>query len=135
MENLLGELCSIFLNSFEEGRNIKENFLYYNLKLDKVDRITEIIKQLRSLNKENDYLYDIIIIVAFHQSLPNCEKFQHFPLLTNKEILELFTTPRLLDLMRILMVNDTASHCLHPAMNESININKSLDSVFQAIFK
>jgi hypothetical protein len=64
---------------------------------------------LISQSENNEWIVDVIKLVAFHQSFPNTVGFMNFPLL-DEGLVKLFFDYRLIDMMKIIMVNDSASH-------------------------
>ncbi len=78
--------------SFEEEEN-KYNNLVYNINFKYFDDIEKFLLKLK-LHKENKWIYEILILIIFHQSLPNNDPNLHGrhinePLLDEKYIKEL----------------------------------------------
>ena len=86
-------------------------------------------------HEENKWIYDIIILIIFHHSLPNDDKngkHLHNPLLDKKYIKELFDL-RLLELMRIILIYDSSSHCPFEG-NWEQKIDKHFDQIIKELF-
>ena len=69
-------------------------------------------------------------MIIFHQSLPNNDKKMNRPLLEEKYIKSFFTK-RLVELMRIIMIYDSASHSLFAGGTWCKQINKHMDDVYK----
>ena len=83
------------------------------------------------LHKENKWIYQIMILTIFHQSLSNNNPKLHGrhinePLLDEKYIKELFDI-HLLELMRIFLIYDSSSHCLFSSSIWEQEIDKYFD--------
>jgi hypothetical protein len=82
-------------------------------------------------HKENKWIYEVLILIIFHQSLPNNDQNLHGrhinePILDIKYINELFDI-RLLELMRIILIYDSSSHCLFGKAKWEQKIDKHFD--------
>lgn len=73
-------------------------------------------------------MIDVFVLVTFHQSLPNTKLHMNKVLLEDHFIKQLFDW-RLLELMRIVMVNDSAAHSLFSGKSFAEEINKNLDEL------
>jgi hypothetical protein len=101
----------------------------YILSLENFREIMNNLKQLIELNTDNKFIYDVIVLIAFHQSLPNMKEHMNHPLLEDEMIKEVFYSSRLIELMRILMVNDSAAHSMFARTSFSLEVNENLDNV------
>ena len=63
------------------------NYIYYNLSFDNFENIEKFLLKLQ-LHKENKWIYEISILILFHQSLPNNDKHMNYPLLEEKCVSE-----------------------------------------------
>ena len=80
--------------------------------------------------EKNEWIYDICVLIIFHQSLPNNDKKMNDPLLEEKYI-KIFFTKRLIELMRIIMIYDSASHSSFYGGIWIPQINKHIDEIDQ----
>jgi hypothetical protein len=75
----------------------------------------------------NNWIIDVVKLVMFHQSLPNAKSHMNQPILNSEEFKSFFDN-RLLQLMKIIMVNDSASHSkwINEGVTDEIieNLNK-----------
>ena len=115
--------------SFEQEEN-KFNDLVYNINFNHFDNIEKFLLKLK-LHKENIWIYQIMILIIFHQSLPNNNPQLHGrhinePLLDEKYVKELFDI-HLLELMRIILIYDSSSHCLLSTSKWEQEIDKYFD--------
>ena len=115
--------------SFKKEEN-KFNDLIYNICFDYFDDIEKFLLKLK-LHEENKWIYQIMILIIFHQSLPNNNPKLHGrhinePLLDEKYIKELFDI-HLLELMRIILIYDSSSHCLFSSSIWEQKIDKYFD--------
>ena len=100
--------------SYGEEKDKYDN-LIYNINFNKFYDIEKFLLKLK-LHKENKWIYEIVLLIMFHQSFPNnnpkkAGKHINYPLLDDKYIKELFDI-RLIELMRIILIYDSSSHCL-----------------------
>ncbi len=109
--------------SFEYIELIERN--YYNMSLDKINEMDKFIIYLKEMNN-NKWIYDIFILIFFHQSLPNNDDNMNKPLLPELYIKKYFNK-RLIELMRIIMVYDSCSHSLFRGGIWVSQINKHID--------
>ena len=121
--------------SFEKTEN-KNNYLVYNINFKNFDDIEKFLLKLK-LHKENKWIYEIMILIMFHQSLPNNESHLHGrhvnePILDKKYIMELFDV-RLLELMRIILIYDSSSHCLFGNSKWEQKIDKHFNKLIHSI--
>ena len=119
--------------SFEKEEN-KYNNLAYSLNFKNINDIIKFLLKIK-LHKENIWIYQIMILILFHQSLPNNNPALHGrhinePLLEEKYIKELFDV-HLLELMRIILIYDSSSHCL---LSNSI-WEQEIDKYFNSLIK
>ena len=115
--------------SFEKEEN-KYNSIVYNISFNNFDDIKKFLFKLK-LHKENKWIYEVLILIIFHQSLPNNDAHLHGrhvnePLLDEKYINELFDI-HLLELMRIILIYDSSSHCLFGSSKWEQKIDKHFD--------
>jgi len=100
--------------SFEEEENDKYD-LFYSINFEHIDDIKKFLLKLK-FHEENKWIYEILLLIIFHQSFPNNDpnksgRHINKPLLDDKYIKELFDV-RLVELMRIILIYDSSSHCL-----------------------
>ena len=139
----------IFFNDDEEKGEFKSNldifiiYLYKSFKKIKKGKynisftyINEIDKFLDYLHKEekNSWIYDITVLILFHQSLPNHDEHMNDPLLPEKYILKYFDL-RLIEIMRIIMICDSASHIMIKDEEWVEQINKHLNIIREKIIE
>lgn len=65
----------------------------------------------RNLEKEKLFIFEILAIILFHQSIDFNPEFPNYTPLTNEEI-HLYLSPRLLNLLAILVIGDSGSYFL-----------------------
>lgn len=121
--------------SFEKKEN-KNNYLVYNINFKNFDDIEKFLLKLK-LHKENNWIYEIMILIMFHQSLPNNDRHLHGrhvnePILDEKYIKELFDV-RLLEIMRIILIYDSSSHCLFGNSKWEQKIDKHFNRLIKKI--
>ena len=106
----------------------KKNFLMrYNISFKYIDVIQKFFMKIK-LQEQNEWIYDICVLIIFHQSLPNNKNYMNSPLLEEKYI-KIFFNKRLVELMRIIMVYDSASHSMFSGSNWVKEINKNIDEI------
>lgn len=104
---------------------MKQTFIY-------LDDIYEIFERLRIYHPENNWIVDTLLLITFHQSLPNVDnpRFMHNPVMEDSDIKRFFKNKRLLELMRFIMVNDSAGHTIFGIkVNLCAEINQKLNSL------
>jgi hypothetical protein len=109
-----------------EKENNDENKIIdirYNLTFKHIEIIENFLLKLKEKNK---FIYDISVLILFHQSLPNNDEYMNCPLLPENYIKKLFDL-RLIELMRIIMVFDSCSHSLFTGGNWIKEINKHIN--------
>ena len=133
------EFINFFENEFTDTlyKSFKKeissyNYIYYNLTFDNIENIEKFLLNLQ-LYKENKWIFEISILILFHQSLPNNNKHMNNPLLEEKYITKFFDI-RLLELMRIIMVYDSCSHSLFKNSNWVYEINKNIEILKTKLF-
>ena len=119
--------------SFEEEENNKYE-LFYNINFKHIDDIKKFLLKLK-FHEENKWIYEILLLIIFHQSFPNNnpKKYgRHInkPLVDEKYIKELFDV-RLVELMRIILIYDSSSHCLF----SSFEWEQEIDKYFNLIIR
>ena len=119
--------------SFEEKKRKKKG-IFYDINFNNFDDIEKFLIKLKSY-KENEWLYEVVILIIFHQSLPNNNPKLHGrhinePLLDEKYIKELFDI-RLIELMRIILIYDSSSHCI---LNSSV-WEQEIDKYFDLLLR
>ena len=126
------EFTDAIYKSFEKEYN-KDYPLFYNISFKNFDNIEKFLLNLKT-HKENKWVYDIIILIIFHQSLPNNDNGKHVnsPLLDKKYIKELFDV-RLLELMRIILIYDSCSYCLFDG-NWAPKIDQLFDQLINELY-
>ena len=131
------EFTDALYKSFEKEINKKYKTIEYNISFKHFDNIEKFLLLLKE-HEENKWIYDIIILIIFHQSLPNNdsnfknERHLNKPLLDKKYIKEFFNL-RLLELMRIILIYDSSSHCLFEGKWEQ-KIDKHFDLLIKELF-
>ena len=95
------------------------------MSLNKINENDKLIKFLKEM-KNNKWIYDIFVLILFHQSLPNNDYNMNKPLLPEIYIKKYFDK-RLIELMRIIMVYDSCSHSLFIGGIWIKEINKHID--------
>ena len=101
----------------------------YNISFKYIDIIQKFFMKIKS-QKQNEWIYDISVLIIFHQSLPNNESNMNDPLLEEKYI-KIFFTKRLIELMRIIMIYDSASHSMFYGSEWMEPINRNIDKVIK----
>lgn len=97
-----------------------------------MDEIYEIFERLRLYHLDNNWIVDVLLLITFHQSLPNVDnpRFMHKPIMEDFDIKRFFKNKRLLELMRFIMVNDSAGHTIFGIkVNLCAEINEKLTSL------
>lgn len=115
--------CDCLYKSYKM-EDINVSLTKYNLSFIYIENIIEFLNYL----KQWTWIYEVVILILFHQSLPNNEECMNYPLLPNEYVCKLFDY-RMLELMRIVMVYDSCSHSLFKGGNWVNEINKQLDKV------
>ena len=139
----------IFFNDDKEKGEFKSNldifiiYLYksfkkiskgkYNISFIHLKEIDTFLDYLHKEEK-NAWIYDITVLILFHQSLPNHDKHMNNPLLPDEYILKYFDL-RLLEMMRIIMVCDSVSHIMINDEEWVEQINKQLNIIRQKIIE
>lgn len=127
IENLVDDTYNLLIKSAtfigEDGKHD------YIISLENFTEIMSNLKKLIEINLENKFVYDVTVLIAFHQSLPNMKEHMNHPLLNDEMIKEVFYSSRLIELMRILMVNDSAAHSMFARASFSLEVNQNLDNV------
>jgi hypothetical protein len=100
----------------------------YSINIKYFNDIILYIKYLRSLGKENNWFCDVLILIIFHQNLPNNEFHMNKELLTKEQIMDVFDL-RLLEMMRVIMILDSLSHQIFNPTEWTSQINMNLDKV------
>ena len=103
------------MNPLKKKKIRNKKGIFYDINFNNFDDIEKFLLKLKSL-KENKWIYEVVILIIFHQSLPNNNPELHGrhinePLLDEKYIKELFDI-RLIELMRIILIYDSSSHCV-----------------------
>ena len=126
------EFTDALYKSFEKEYN-KEYPLFYNISFKNFNNIEKFLLNLKT-HKENKWIYDIIVLIIFHQSLPNNDSGKHVnsPLLDKKYIKEFFDV-RLLELMRIILIYDSSSYCLFDG-NWAPKIDQHFDQLINELY-
>lgn len=127
------EFSNCLYHSFVLEENKKTKGKAYNQSFQFIDEIVKFIMILKE-NKENDWIYDIVCLIIFHQSLPNNDEHMNRPLLPERYILKFFDL-RLIELMRYIMVYDSCSHSLFKGGIWVQEINKHIDQIREIIIR
>jgi len=104
---------------------VKQSFIH-------LDQIYEIFERMRLYHIDNNWIVDILTLIIFHQSLPNVDNpcYLHDPILDDFNIKRFFKSRRLLELMRFIMINDSAGHTIFGIkINLCSEINEKIDSL------
>ena len=122
--------------SFEEEKNYKYD-LFYNINFDHIEDIKKFLLKLK-FHDENKWIYEILLLIIFHQSFPNNDpnmsgRHINKPLLDEKYIKELFNI-RLVELMRIILIYDSSSHCLFSNFKWEQEIDKYFNKLIRNNF-
>ena len=120
-----------FVNAIFSSWNL-ENIYYgkrFNISFNNIDIIEKFFMKIKSEEK-NQWIYDICILITFHQSLPNNEYRMNSPLLEDKYI-KIFFDKRLAEMMRVIMIYDSCSHSMFFGSNWPELINKNMDKVMK----
>ena len=122
--------------SFEEEKNYKYD-LFYNINFDHIEDIKKFLLKLK-FHVENKWIYEILLLIIFHQSFPNNDpnmsgRHINKPLLDEKYIKELFNI-RLVELMRIILIYDSSSHCLFSNFKWEQEIDKYFNKLIRNNF-
>ena len=129
------EFTDAIYKSFVKENNNNYNFpLFYNISFKNFYDIKKFLLNLKT-HKQNKWVYDILILIIFHQSLPNNDsgKYVNSPLLDNKYIKKFFNV-RLLELMRIILIYDSSSYCLFDG-NWAPKIDLLFDRLINELYK
>jgi hypothetical protein len=100
----------------------------YVLTFEHLDKIEENLNYLKHLSKANEWILEVAILIIFHQSLPNSHKIEKMnsPLLPDEKIKSLFDI-RMIELMRLVMLNDSAAHSCFKGESWAGGLNFHLD--------
>ena len=98
----------------------------YNISLKHFNEICEFLKYIKNFGNENNWIFDASVLIIFHQNIPNNENNMNHPLLTNDQIKEIFDL-RLLEMMRVIMLLDSATYTIFDNTEWEIQINKQID--------
>ena len=128
-ENSKKEFLDFYENKFTDAiyKSYENNISFNNF-----ENIEKFLMNLK-LNKENEWIYEISVLIIFHQSLPNNDNNMNDPLLDEKYIIQFFDI-RLLELMRIIMIYDSFSHSLFQNSDWISQINKHIDIIRETLF-
>lgn len=125
------DFSNCLYHSFVLEKNKKFKGTAYNLSFQFLDEIEKFIMMFKD-NKENYWIYDIVCLIIFHQSLPNNDEHMNRPLLPESHIVKFFDL-RLIELMRYIMVYDSCSHSLFKGGIWVQEINKHIDQLRELI--
>ena len=132
-DNYKNEILNFYKNEFITSiykswklEKFKKSKLY-NISFEYIDIFEKFFCKIKEQEK-NEWIYDICILIIFHQSLPNNDDKMNQPLLEEKYI-KIFFTKRLIELMRVIMIYDSASHCLFDGGKWTFQINKHVDEL------
>ena len=135
VDDLFNELNNIYKNEFVNSiynswSTEKRNYaVRHNINFNHIDVIEKFFMKIKS-QEQNEWIYDICILITFHQSLPNNEYRMNSPLLEEKYI-KIFFDKRLAEMMRIIMIYDSASHSMFYGSYWPEQINKNMDEVMK----
>ena len=137
-ENYKDELFKYYKNDFSISLykswelitpNKKKKNLY-NISFMYIEIFAIFFNKIK-MEEKNEWIYDICVLIIFHQSLPNNDNHMNKPLLEEKDIKRFFTK-RLVELMRVIMIYDSASHSLFNGGNWCKEINKHIDEIYKS---
>jgi len=125
------------MNPLKKKKIRNKKGIFYDINFNNFDDIEKFLLKLKSL-KENKWIYEVVILIIFHQSLPNNNPELHGrhinePLLDEKYIKELFDI-RLIELMRIILIYDSSSHCVFFSSEWEQEIDKYFDLLIKNNF-
>jgi hypothetical protein len=126
IEKIIEEIYSILTESVEMRYMERKKSTLLLHDFQKLPELKELFETLRKYN--NDWIIDVVTLITFHQSFPNMEQHMNLPLL-EEPMIKKFFSPRLVELMRIIMINDSCAHSLFTKPPFSKEINNNLDSV------
>ena len=133
-ENYKNDLMNFYKNEFSNSlfnswklEKYKKN--KYNISFEYIDIFEKFFNKIKEEEK-NEWIYDICILIIFHQSLPNNDGKMNRPLLDEKYI-KIFFSKRLIELMRVIMIYDSASHSLFNKGEWTEQINKHIDELLK----
>lgn len=92
----------------------------------RLDELSKDFSTLIQISEENTWIIDVIKLIIFHQSLPNITDHMNKPLLED-DYLYLFFDIRMIELMRIIMNNDSASHANFSSKSYSEELMNNID--------
>ena len=119
--SLVEATSALFLdsNNLKEEKNGRK---IYEPSFKHLKEIFANFNALAEINTNNKYVIDIITLIAFNQSLP----------ITDKENADLiFSSKRIVELMRILVVNGSAADTLFAKDSRTAEINQAFDQLHQ----
>lgn len=104
---------------------LKKLFVIENLN-NQSNSESNLIEKHYLIKTSIDWVIDIFLLVIFHQSLPNCTKYRNIPILC-EEHMKLFFDKRLLEMMKIVMINDSMSHAMFNDLIFEREITSNID--------
>jgi hypothetical protein len=119
--SLVEATSTLFLdsNNLKEEKNGRK---IYEPSFKHLKEIFANFNALAEINTNNKFVIDIITLIAFNQSLP----------ITDKENADLiFSSKRIVELMRILVVNGSAADTLFAKDSHTAEINEAFDQLHQ----
>lgn len=126
------QFINVLLKSYTKKLKGKHISPSYNLSYEYINDIKSFLLFLRE-KPQNSWIYDITVLILFHQSLPNNDNKMNNPLLDEKYIM-LFFDLRLIEMMRFIMVYDSSSHSLFKGGKWVQEINKHITQL-RLLFK
>ena len=122
-----------FIKSIYKSWNLESNEYnnrkFYNISFKYIEVIEKFFMKIKS-QEQNEWIYDICVLIIFHQSLPNNESHMNSPLLEEKYV-KIFFNKRLAELMRIIMIYDSSSHSMFYGSYWPSEINKNMDKIIK----
>lgn len=122
------EFKNVIFKSFVYENSKSSGKMKGNISFQYIENIKEFLMYVKNTINNNTWLYDVIVLIMFHQSLPNNDHHMNKPLLP-KEYIPIFFDLRLIELMRVIMVYDSSSYSLTTKDNWVTEINKHIDQV------
>lgn len=133
-EKYKDDLVNYYKNDFSNSlykswkleRDKKHRRDIYNISYDYIDIFEKFFYKIKEEEK-NEWIYDVCVLIIFHQSLPINEKKMNKPL--EEKYIKIFFTKRLIELMRVVMIYDSASHSLFNGGKWPHEINNHLNGI------
>ena len=134
IKSLIDEIYDFLIKSVKIEFVKKKDKECYIMDNTNVLTLLENFNKLRKLSDKNNWIVDIVLLIAFHQSLPNNKFNMSVCILDDEKIQKIFNL-RLMLLMKIFMLNDSGVHSLyklHHEFHEQIieNMDETINRLF-----